>query len=323
MKTAKLTLMFLACAAAIPAFAQSNSPMCGSTNFDQTQGAFTIKSAAPGVVNQQCFIVVYPAGAVPAEAQQYPGSYMPEGKYMIELVGGGGGGGGGGSHLQGGGGGGAGAAPSRTAQYLSPGVYKMTMGTGGLGGAAYGGATGSGNPSSLTNAYTGQLIAGFPGADVWTQRYVTAGDGRGGVAAAGGSSGGSGGDAGDAGHVGEQSAQAGGASQTPGFAGMPGQAGQESASSARADKAARIADQANAGGGGGASIGSGGTGQSEGTSTVAGTGSQGGPGLIKLSMIEPGLQAVAAAPAPMPMMAAKAETAPAPAAIRPAKKDRN
>src|SRR5512133_1947578 len=163
----RLALLCLAAASA-PAFAQSGSPMCGTTNFDSAQGAFTVVNAAPGTVNQQCFIVVYQNGAAPPEAAQNPGSYLVEGKYKIDLVGGGGGGGGGGTHMQGGGGGGAGAAPSQTVKYLAPGVYKLTLGTGGAGGSSYGGATGAGNPSSLTNVYTGELIAGFAGADNWT-----------------------------------------------------------------------------------------------------------------------------------------------------------
>jgi outer membrane protein OmpA-like peptidoglycan-associated protein len=244
---------------------------------------------------------VYPSGAAPAEALQNPGSYLVEGKYTIDLVGGGGGGGGGSQMQGGGGGGGAGAAPSRTAQYLAPGVYKLTMGTGGEGGAAGGGRTGDGNPSSLTNAHTGELIAGFAGADAWTQRTEASGSGAGGVAAAGGSAGGSGGDSGPRS---EEAAQAGGASQTPGYAGVAGQAGSESASSASADREAGIAVQSRAGGGGGASIGSGSTGGSETASTAAQPGSRGGPGLIKLTLIEAAPQAVAAAPmaAPIPML---------------------
>jgi len=188
----RMALLCLATASA-PAFAQSGSPMCGSTNFDSAQNGFTIVNAAAGAVNQQCFVTVYPAGAAPLEAQQDPRSYIAEGKYAIDLVGGGGGGGGGaagaGDKSGQGGGGGAGAAPSRTVQYLSPGVYKMTIGTGGYGGAANGGRTGDGNPTSVTNAYTGQLVAGFAGADTWTQKSEAAGTAAGGVAAPGGTSG--------------------------------------------------------------------------------------------------------------------------------------
>jgi hypothetical protein len=191
----RLALLCLAAASA-PAFAQNATPQCGSANFDQTRNAFTIINPAAGAVNQQCLITVYPSGAVPDQARQYPASYLVEGSYVIDLIGGGGGGGGGGGASKdqsgGDGGGGAGAAPSRTVQYLSPGVYKLTIGTGGYGGSANGGRTGDGNPTSLTNVNTGQLIAGFPGADVATQHTEAAGSGVGGVAAAGGASGASG-----------------------------------------------------------------------------------------------------------------------------------
>ena len=190
----RLALLCLA-TASVPGFAQSASPMCGTTNYDQAHHAYTIVNAAARTVNQQCFVTVYPSGAVPDQARQDPNSYIAEGKYIIELVGGGGGGGGG-AGAKGnsgeGGGGGAGAAPSRTVQYLSPGVYKLTIGTGGYGGAAHGGHTGDGNPSSLTNAETGQLVAGFAGADVWTQKSEAAGSAAGGIAAPGGTSGASG-----------------------------------------------------------------------------------------------------------------------------------
>lgn len=192
----RLALLCLA-TASVPAFAQNASPMCGTTNFDRAQNAYSIENPASGAVNQQCFVTVYPAGAMPAQAQQDPNSYLAEGKYVIDLVGGGGGGGGGGAASDderngGGGGGGAGAAPSRTVQYLTPGVYKLTIGTGGYGGAARGGRTGDGNPTSMVNADTGQLVAGFPGADVWNQKSQVAGSAAGGVAAPGGTSGASG-----------------------------------------------------------------------------------------------------------------------------------
>jgi outer membrane protein OmpA-like peptidoglycan-associated protein len=227
--------------------------------------------------------------------------YPVEGTYVIELSGGGGGGGGGGAGTSkdqgGGGGGGAGAAPSRTVQYLSPGVYKLTIGTGGEGGSAGGGRTEAGNPTSLTKADTGQLIAGFAGADVWAQRTQTAGSGRGGVAAAGGSSGGSGGNSGGgSGLRSEQAAQAGGALQTPGYSGTPGQAGVESGRSVKTD-AGRVV-QATAGGGGGAGVGSGGSAESARRNKVAEPGGRGGHGFIRLTMSEPAPQAIAPAPAP-------------------------
>ena len=288
----RLALLCLAAASA-PAFAQNASPQCGSANFDQTLNAFTIMNPAADAVNQQCFLTVYPSGGAPYQSREHPAFYPVEGTYVIELSGGGGGGGGGASKDQGGGGGGAGAAPSRTVQYLSPGVYKLTIGTGGEGGSANGGRTEAGNPTSLTNATTGQLIAGFQGADVWAQRTQAAGSGRGGVAAAGGSSGGRGGDSGGS----EQAAQSGGASQTPGYSGMPGQAGCESGRIVQKD-AGRVV-QANAGGGGGASVGTGGTGESARRHAVAEAGGRGGHGFIRLTMSEPAPQAIAPAPAPV------------------------
>ena len=211
----RLALLCLA-AVSVPAFAQDALPRCGAANFDSTQNAFTIRNAPASAVNQQCLITVYPKGAAPAQAQQDPKSYFVEGKYTIDLVGGGGGGGGGGAAAKdkkgGTGGGGASAAPSRTVQYLSPGDYKLTIGTGGEGGAARGGRTESGNPTNLTNAKTGQLVAGFPGADTWTQQSKAAGSGTGGVAAPGGTSGASGQAAGaSSGGSGPTAAQAGGA----------------------------------------------------------------------------------------------------------------
>jgi hypothetical protein len=191
----RLALLCLT-AVSVSAFAQNSLPRCGSTNYDRAQNAFTIKNAPADGVNQQCFITVYPAGAAPAQAAQDPASYFAEGTYVIDLIGGGGGGGGGGAAVKdksgGSGGGGASAAPSRSVQYMAPGEYKLTIGTGGIGGAAEGGRTEAGNPTSLTRADTGQLIAGFPHADTWSQQTNAAGSGAGGVAAAGGASGTSG-----------------------------------------------------------------------------------------------------------------------------------
>jgi hypothetical protein len=210
----RLALLCLA-TVSVPVFAQNALPRCGASNFDRTQNAFTVRNASADAVNQQCLITVYPKGAAPAQAQQDPASYFVEGKYTIDLIGGGGGGGGGGAgakgKIGGTGGGGASAAPSSTVQYLPPGDYKLTIGTGGEGGAARGGRTESGNPTSLTNANTGQLIAGFPGADTWTQKSKAAGTGAGGVAAAGGTSGASGQAAGaSSGGSAPKAAQAGG-----------------------------------------------------------------------------------------------------------------
>lgn len=332
MKTAKFTLMFLACAATGSAVAQNALPQCGSANFDQAQNVFTIVNPATGAVNQQCLITVLPRGAVPDP--QFPAPYFVEGRYTIELSGGGGGGSGGASRDKGGGGGGAGAAPAQVVKYLAPGVYKLTIGTGGYGGSADGGRTGHGNPTSLTNFNTGQLIFGFQGADVWTPGSQAAGDGRGGQAVAGGSRGGSGGDSGPGA---EEPAQSGGELQTGGYSGRPGQAGSDNGRSG----------QANAGGGGGAGVGDGGAGQSENSDVAAGIGTlgagggggrggrntaaaggQGGHGFIRLAQSEPAPQAIAPATgavgqAPAIERATESVSTPPSAVARPARMDRN
>lgn len=288
----RLAILCLA-AASTPALAQNAIPECASNNFDHQLNAFTVINPAAGAVNQQCYFTVHPSGSAPVASGQYAAPSLVAGTYVIDLVGGGGGGGGGSSAKDaGGGGGGAGAAPSRTVQYLAPGVYKMTIGTGGYGGAPNGGRTGDGNPTSLINATTGQLIAGFAGADTWTQQSVAAGDGHGGAAAAGGSTGGNGG---DSGARSEEPAQAGGALQTPGYGGVPGQAGSETGRTVQKD--GRRVVEANAGGGGGASIGSGARGGAASNSKVAEAGGRGGDGLIRLTLAEPA--PVAAAPVPV------------------------
>lgn len=331
----RLALLCLAATTA-PAFAQNALPQCGSTNFDQTRNIFTISNPAAGTTTQQCLITVYQRGAVPDQSRQSPAPYFIEGNYVVELSGGGGGGSGGASKNNGGGGGGGGAVPSRTAKYLAPGVYKLTIGTGGEGGGANGGLTGGGYPTSLTNANTGELIYGFPGADNWRQGYAVAGEfgGVGGPAVVGGSRGGNGGDSGPRA---EESAQAGGMSQTVGFSGRPGKAGSDSSRSS----------QANAGGGGGAGVGDGGDGQSENSNTAAGigdlgggggggrggentadAGGRGGHGFIRLAASEPAPQAfapVTGAVGQSPVIERVTETAtnPASTATRPARMDRN
>jgi hypothetical protein len=176
MKSGKLVLALLTCATS-SVFAQASSPQCEATNFDQALGIFTVINPAPGALNQQCFVTIHPAGSA-------AGRYT-EGSYEILLSGGGGGGGGGGSGGRDsksgdGGQGGAGALPSRTVHHLSPGVYRLTMGTGGQGGAAgwssAGGNAGHGNPTGVAEAHSGQTIAGFPRAEMWAghQRYVVA-----------------------------------------------------------------------------------------------------------------------------------------------------
>lgn len=302
----RLALLCLAASAA-PAFGQS-MPQCGSTNYDQARSSYTIMNPAAGAVNQQCFITVYPTGNTPAMARQYPASYLIEGSYAIELSGGGGGGGAGARKDGGGGGGGAGAAPMRSDRFLAPGEYKLTIGTGGSGGSA-GVASLQGNPTSMVNVSTGQLVAGALGAD---NAYATSSsgkaDGRGGVGVAGGSTGGSGGDSGPRS---EETAQAGGMSQSTGTS-MPGQAGTESGRTARTSDGRTT--QANAGGGGGAGVGTGGEGASANSSATrgrmgagggggagsvnfAGPGASGGNGFIRLALTALAPQAAAPAPA--------------------------
>lgn len=325
----RLALLSLAAVAA-PVFAQNAVPMCGPANYDQTRSVFTVRNPVVGAVNQQCLITVYPSGAMPAQARQYPAFNLTEGSYLVELSGGGGGGGGGAGKDGGGGGGGAGAAPLRTVQYLSPGTYKLTIGTGGDGGSANGGRVEAGNPTSLTNYATGQLIAGFAGADVWPQRTNGATGGAGGVGLVGGSSGGAGGDSGPRS---EERGQAGGASQTGGYSGVPGQSGTESGRSTRSPDGAVV--QSNAGGGGGAGVGSGGSGESANSNRPAGmgdlgggggggrgglntadAGAAGGHGFIRLSMTapapKPAPRAAAPAPAPRVIVLAPVTQSPAP-----------
>lgn len=290
----RLALLFMA-ATAVPSFAQDNSPQCGSTNFDQSRNLFTNMNPAADAVNQQCFITVYPNGAMPSQAEQYPASYLVAGSYIVELSGGGGGGGGGAAKQDdkvggGGGGGGASAGPSRTVQNLAPGVYKLTIGTGGDGGNANGGRTEDGNPTSLTNAYSGQLIAGFQGADVWRQGSRAAGSGRGGVAKAGGSSG----QSGDMSQV-----------QTAGYVGMAEQSGGSGGASA-----------------GSSGLGAGGSGGSGGPNT-ANAGGRGGDGFIKLALQEAAPVAQAAAPAPTAAQAPFVPASEPSVSARPAKRDRN
>ncbi|HXC37788.1 MAG TPA: hypothetical protein VN667_02495 [Burkholderiales bacterium] len=154
--------------------AQANS--CMANNYDASRGMFTVTNpgAGPGTVNQQCFITVVSGRPDPASGQ------LPAGTYEI-LLSGGGGGGGGGSDREGGGGGGAGAVPQRIERDLAPGTYRITVGRGGLGGkgcqvAVNGGAGRDGAPSSIAEAYTGQTVAGFTGAENWTgaQSYTVA-----------------------------------------------------------------------------------------------------------------------------------------------------
>lgn len=178
MKTAKLTLMFLACTAAIPAFAQNTTDSrCGMTNFDRSQNMYTIVNPAPGTATQQCFITVVPKDSWTGGMPDLASSQLVEGNYDIALSGGGGGGGGAAGRKGGGGHDGGDAVPFRDTRYLAPGVYRLTVGAGGQGGQAcmtreQGGRGSDGGPTSLTEAYSGKVIAGYSGAESWDGRYA-------------------------------------------------------------------------------------------------------------------------------------------------------
>ena len=178
MKTAKFTLMFLACAAAIPAFAQNTTDSnCGMTNFDRNGNRFSIVDPASGTATQQCFITVVPKDSWTGGAPDLASSQFVEGNYNVALSGGGGGGGGGAGterRAAKGGDGGSGAVPATAVRYLKPGVYRLTIGSGGQGGASGesdGGRGGDGAPTSLSNANTGETVAGFPNAENWNGSY--------------------------------------------------------------------------------------------------------------------------------------------------------
>jgi len=296
MKNSRLALMVWACTAASAAFAQGALPQCETSNYDQARGVFTVMNAASGIAQQECLLTIHPAQAAGA---QFPAPFLVEGYYDVVMSGGGGGGGGGNS--AGGGGGGAGATPFKTIKLLLPGVYKLTLGAGGEGGRP-GGFAQAGSPTSLTDATTGQHIAGFEGADNWRARYVPPGSGRGGISAWGGSNGGDGaklnptllaeaqsgsplqaadysGTPGRAGGVIDRSvrtAQPGGMLQISGYAGSPGPAGGEPIRTARANDGRIV--EAFAGGGGGAGFGDGGVGQPADGRMPAGMGELGGGG---------------------------------------------
>jgi len=317
MKTAKLTLMFLACAAAIPAFAQNTTDSrCGSTNYDRSRNEFTIINPTPGTVTQQCFITVVPKQSWTSGVPDLSSSQLVEGNYEITLSGGGGGGGGGagadterGRHRRAddsardntergrlrrtddterdraergrtvagaGGSGGYSAVPVTKVRYLNPGVYRLTIGAGGQGGMAgpngervarTGGRGADGAPTGLSNANTGQTIAGFTRAESWDGTYPLVAQGS---------------------YVG-----------APASSGQPGVIGD----SGRGGVSEREEHH-----------------RTQRGSTEAGIGFQGGNGFIQLALKDPVPQA-----APVQAAPARSETVttPAPAAARPARRDRN
>jgi hypothetical protein len=219
MKTAKLTLMFLACAAAIPAFAQnSTDSRCGTTNYDSSRNVYSIGNPNPGTANQQCFITVVSKASWTGGSPDLASSQLVEGNYEVALSGGGGGGGGGGdgretergrSSSGTGGEGGGSAIPVTTVRYLTPGVYRLTIGSGGQGGASNGGHGADGAPTSLSNAYSSETLAGFPRAESWDGSYPLVAQAYSGAPAKSGGHGADGGTGGASGITGNHGVQGG------------------------------------------------------------------------------------------------------------------
>ena len=301
----RMALLALA-TTSIPAFAQ-DVPECAAI-FNSAQDMFSSKGAPAGAVNSQCFLTVMPKDGPKSLAgfpqlARYPSPQLQEGTYEILLSGGGGGGGAGGALASGGGG--AGAVPSKTTQYLSPGIYRLTIGTSGLGGTN-GGNGGNGNPTSITKAYTNELVAGYGGAQNSTGAGSAGGAANGSGASGVGaqSAGGAGGRQADKQGLGEVASQSGGQMKVVGVA--TGQAG--------------VGGRNDGGGGGGAGFGDGGAGNT-GNRVGNRSGNEGGDGFVRLRPI----QLAQATPVAVPVKAAPAAVAPAPyvAPERAVKRDRN
>jgi hypothetical protein len=216
--------------------------------------------------------------------------------------------------------------PVKVQQYLKPGVYKLTIGTGGRGGAPgmiVGGNGEEGAPTSMTMAYSNETVAGYRGADTWarapqTQNYMVASargvpapgpdgtiaDGRGAPGVNGMGSGGNGGRLPDPadGRSFERPAQDGAPMRVADLpTGQPGRGGPR-----------------DGGGGGGAGFGNGGDGKSIVSGGDFQSGQRGGDGFVKLRAIQ-----VAQATPPAPVAApAAAQPAPAPY-VAPRRRDRN
>ncbi len=306
----RMALLVLASTSAT-AFAQ-DIPQCAAL-FDSANNYFTANNAPANAPNRQCFLTVMPKDGPNSLAgfpqlASYPSPQMGEGTYEILLSGGGGGGGGGGFLSSGGGG--AGAVPSKTSQYLSPGVYKLTIGTAGKGGVN-GGDGGNGNPTSVTKAYTNELIAGFSGAENMVvasagSRSLGGGssmDSSGARGANGQGNGGAGGRLPDRNGNGEIPSQSGGMMQVAGVpTGAPGMGGSH-----------------DGGGGGGAGFGNGSNGKSTDSFGDKRLGDQGGNGFVRITPIQIA-QATPVAPMAAPIVAPAPAPYVAPAA---AKRDRN
>ena len=316
----RIALLALAATSA-PAFAQDNTPQCAAL-FDSSQNMFTSKNAPASAVNQQCFLTVLPKNGPASDPNfprlaQYPNPQIGEGTYEILLSGGGGGGGAG--LFLGSGGGGAGAVPVKTSQYLTPGVYKLTIGTSGAGGTTgiSGGRGQAGNPTSITKAYTNETIAGFAGADTWSGTGSRGDAGNAGSGGDAGNAGGAGahgvagqGSGGDGGRLpnregrGEKASHDGGSMNVAGIAtGAPGKGGAH-----------------DGGGGGGAGYGKGGDARSAAMSGGDRSGSEGGDGFVILRPIQLAL----ATPAQATPAAAWVDTSARPkTAVAPARAPKN
>jgi len=178
----RLALLCLS-VASVPAIAQNTTDSrCGTTNYDRSRNMFTIVNPTPGLANQQCFIDVVSKESWSGGMPDMASSQLVEGNYEITLSGAGGAGGGGGAGKDSrrgdaeggggsGGGGGSSALPNTTVRYLTPGVYRMTIGAGGQSGPSNGGHGGDGAPTSFSNAYSGETVAGFSRAENWDGTY--------------------------------------------------------------------------------------------------------------------------------------------------------
>lgn len=156
-----------------PLLSQAALPDCFTANYDKDRAIFTMKNETADAVNQQCLLTVQQRQDAASESQ------LSAGRYRIYLANGGGGGAGGTKETTtnffwrgggGGGGGGAGAMETQGTVDLEPGVYKLTLGAGGPGGAACmpgvgGGAGWVGSPSNMIRVATGEVLIGAAGAD--------------------------------------------------------------------------------------------------------------------------------------------------------------
>jgi hypothetical protein len=266
MKISTLTLALMACIGSgcanvpsAPQVATSGLPNCFDSNYDARLDLFTIRNADASTASQQCVLVVGPSGDAVSPSR------LAAGSYTIFLANGGGGGAGGGQ--TGGGGGGAGAREERATVALAEGIYKLTIGAGGPGGAACadfrtvtfpGGPGWAGSPSNIIRVATGEVILGTPGADTYArpsrsenERLSGRQDGHGGFGP-GQATGGAGGH--DATAVSDKKEAGAGASNlATGRTGVGGEAG----------AAPKVVSDSGGGGGGATSKGAGGGGGGE------------------------------------------------------------